>query len=276
MSIDTGNTSPDSTSGATARPAVTAECIAQHNGIACNNCSLTDLCIPVGVKNTDMEMLDEIIVRHTPLKRGQYWFRAGDRFRAIYAVRSGCLKTCVTTGAGEEQICGFHLPGEIIGLDAIDSGYYKSSAKVLQSSSVCEIPFEQLERMFSDAPSLQHQMLRIMSREIDNEQWLITLLGKSAADARVAAFLCNLSNRFAVRGYSASQFVLGMPRHDIGNYLGLAVETVSRVITRFQKENLLTASGKQIHIHNLKQLYDITGILKTPDYVTQAHPGNSL
>jgi CRP/FNR family transcriptional regulator len=108
-------------------------------------------------------------------------------------------------------------------------------------------------------------MLRIMSREIDNEQWLITLLGKSAADARVAAFLCNLSSRFAARGYSATRFVLGMPRHDIANYLGLAVETVCRVITRFQKQDILTANGKQIHIHNLKQLYEITGTLRMPD-----------
>jgi CRP/FNR family transcriptional regulator len=243
------------------------QAVGKRQNIACHLCSLSKLCIPMGVQNVDLEKLDEIIVRHDPLKRGEHWYRAGDPFTSIYAVRSGCLKTYVLSGSGAEHICGFHLPGEIIGLDAIEAGFYKSSAKVLQACSVCEIPFERLNEIFDDAPSLQRQLLRIMSKEIYNEQWLITLLGKTSADERVAAFLCNLSNRFAVRGYSPHEFVLGMPRHDIGNYLGLAVETVCRVFTRFQKEKLLTAKGKQINIHKLKQLYELAGTLQIPPYV---------
>lgn len=239
--------------------------IAQN--ISCGHCSLTNLCIPVGVGAKELQKLDENIIHHETLKRGQHWFRAGDRFRSIYAVRSGCIKTYILTGAGEEQICGFHLPGEIIGLDAIDCGFYKSSAKVLQTSSVCEIPFDRLDNLLNDIPSLQKQLLRIMSKEIDNDQWLITLLGKTSADARVAAFLCNLSHRFAVRGYSAYDFILGMPRHDIANYLGLAVETVCRVFTRFQQQKYLTANGKQIQIHELKKLYELTGTLPLPAYL---------
>ena len=235
--------------------------------LACQLCSLSKLCIPMGVPNVDLQKLDEIIVRHNPRKRGEHWFRAGDAFTSIYAVRSGCLKTYVVSGSGEEHICGFHLPGEIIGLDAIEAGFYKSSARVLQSSSVCEIPFSSLNDIFDDAPSLQRQLLRIMSKELYNEQWLITLLGRTTADERVAAFLCNLSNRFALRGYSAHEFVLGMPRHDIGNYLGLSVETVCRVFTRFQKEKLLTANGKHIHIHKLKELYQLANTLQIPSYI---------
>lgn len=251
------------------RPKTILPAAGNYNNVACHHCSLSKLCIPMGVQNVDLEKLDEIIVRHDPLKRGQHWFRSGDLFTSIYAVRSGCLKTYVISGSGEEHICGFHLPGEIIGLDAIEAGFYKSSAKVLQTCSVCEIPFDRLNDIFDDAPSLQRQLLRIMSKEIYNEQWLITLLGKTSADERVAAFLCNLSHRFAVRGYSAHEFVLGMPRHDIGNYLGLAVETVCRVFTRFQKEKLLTANGKHIHIHKLKELYEVASTLQPPAYLTQ-------
>lgn len=239
-----------------------------QQNISCSHCSLTNLCIPVGIGIKELKKLDEHIIHHETLKRGQHWFRAGDRFRSIYAVRSGCIKTYILTDSGEEQVCGFHLPGEIIGLDAIDCGIYKSSARVLQTSSVCEIPFDRLEGLFNDIPALQKQLLRIMSKEIDNDQWLITLLGKTSADARVAAFLCNLSNRFAIRGYSAYEFILGMPRHDIANFLGLAVETVCRVFTRFQQEKYLIANGKQIQILQLKKLYELTGTLHAPDYLS--------
>lgn len=231
--------------------------------VACESCALAQICFPRSIECSALQQLDSIIGRHAPQKKGFYWFSEGDKFRSVFAVRSGVVKTFKLTESGKEQVCGFYLPGEIIGLDAIDSGYYSSTARVLQPCSVCEIPFDRLRDIYHQYPGLQMHLLNLMSRELHNNQWLITLLGKNSAEERVAAFLCNISSRFKQRGYSAKDFILGMPRSDIGNYLGLAVETVSRVFTRFQNEGALIAKGKQIHIRNLSQLHKIAG-LTTP------------
>lgn len=228
--------------------------------VACESCSLGQICFPRNIECNALQQLDSIIVRHTPQKKGFYWFSEGDKFRSVYAVRSGVVKTFRLTESGKEQVCGFYLPGEIIGLDAIDHGYYSTSARVLQPCSVCEIPFDRLEYLYHQYPGLQMHLLNLMSRELHNNQWLITLLGKNSAEERVAAFLCNISGRFKQRGYSARDFILGMPRSDIGNYLGLAVETVSRVFTRFQNDGVLNAKGKQIHIQDLPRLSKIAGL----------------
>ena len=214
------------------------------DNIACKLCALATLCLPRGIGENELERLDNIIIHREPKKRGSYWFRTGEKFRSIFAVRSGCIKTYRISDNGEEQISGFYLPGDIIGLDAIESGEYSCSAKVLQTSSVCEIPYAQLEKLCDEAPYIYKQFINILSREILTEQWLITLLGRTTAESRVAALLCNISDRFAQRGYSATSFILGMPRSDIGNYLGLAVETVSRVFSRFHNDGLIIAKGK--------------------------------
>jgi len=227
--------------------------------IDCNHCSLENMCFPTKIDVNDLTAFSQLVIHHKPLKRGQYWFRTGEKFRSIFVVRSGSVKTSVVTHAGSQQIRGFYLPGEIFGLDALDAGYYTTSAQVLQSSSVCEIPFTKLDELCTLLPSLPRQLLHIMSKEIHNEQCLIAMLGNTTAEERIAAFLSNMSQRFSQRGYSANEFILGMPRIDIGNHLGLAVETVSRVITRFQKEGLLTARGKQIKILERDRLYKIAG-----------------
>ena len=213
-----------------------------------------------GIHEQELEKLSGIIVQREPKKRGSYWFNAGEKFRAIYAVRSGCVKTYRISESGEEQISGFYLPGDIIGLDAIESGQYSCSAKVLQTSSVCEIPFAQLEKLCQENPHIYRQFINLLSREILNEQWLITLLGRTTAESRVAALLCNISERFAQRGYSAFNFILGMPRSDIGNYLGLAVETVSRVFSRLHNDQLISAKGKQIRILDRDRLRQLAGL----------------
>jgi CRP/FNR family transcriptional regulator len=206
-----------------------------------------------------MERLDSIIQRKHPLSRGEYLFQAGTPFRAIYAIRSGSVKTFTATEDGQEQVTGFHLPGEIVGLDAISSETHNCSARALETTSVCEIPYGRLEELSAEISSLQRQLLRVMSKEILQDEHMMMLLGRKAADQRLAALLLSISNRFKQRGFSASEFNLSMSRNDIGNYLGLAVETVSRLFTRFQEEGILEANRKHVRILDLKRLTELAG-----------------
>lgn len=214
----------------------------------CKDCSLASLCLPLSLNLEDMDALDEIVKRGRPLKKGEYLFHQGDAFNSVYAVRSGALKTFSLSDAGEEQITGFHLPSELVGLAGMDAQSYPMSAIALETTSICEIPFEHLEELSAQLPQLRRQLMRLMSREIRDDQQMMLLLSKKTADERIATFLVNLSARFRARGFSANQFRLSMSRNEIGNYLGLAVETVSRVFTRFQQNELIAAEGKEIHI----------------------------
>lgn len=225
----------------------------------CKDCSLAALCLPLSLDLSDLNALDAIVKRSRPLKKGEFLFRQSDTFNSVYAVRSGSLKTFNITDCGEEQITGFHLPSEFVGLSAMDTEQYPVSAIALETTSICEIPFERLDELSVTLPQLRRQLMRIMSREIRDEQQMLLLLSKKNADERIATFLINLSARFRARGYSPYQFRLAMSRNEIGNYLGLAVETVSRVFTRFQQNNLLKAEGKEIHLLNLIELCALAG-----------------
>jgi CRP/FNR family transcriptional regulator len=207
----------------------------------------------------DLNALDEIVKRSRPLKKGEFLFRQGDTFNSVYAVRSGSLKTFSITDCGEEQITGFHLPSEFVGLSGMDTDNYPVSAIALETTSICEIPFDRLDDLSASLPQLRRQLMRIMSREIRDDQQMMLLLSKKTDDERIATFLVNLSARFRSRGYSPYQFRLAMSRNEMGNYLGLAVETVSRVFTRFQQSSLLSAEGKEIHILNLIELCALAG-----------------
>src|SRR5690606_4391649 len=210
----------------------------------CKDCSLAVLCLPLSLNMEDLNALDEIVKRGRPLKKGEYLFRQGDIFNSVFAVRAGSLKTFSVTDLGEEQITGFHLPSELVGLSGMDTELYPVSAQALETTSVCEIPFERLDELSTQLPQLRRQLMRLMSREIRTDQQMMLLLSKKTADERIATFLVNLSARFRARGFSANQFRLAMSRNEIGNHLGLAVETVSRVFTRFQSSGLLQAEGK--------------------------------
>ena len=225
--------------------------------VACQDCSLYPLCLPTGISGEELELLDRIIKRGTPLKRGEHLFQVGNPFQSIYAVRSGSIKTYTPTEDGMEQVTGFHLPGELLGLDAINTGVHPCAAKALETTSLCEIPFDQLGELSKRIPSLQQQLLKIMSKEILHDQSLLMLLGKRSAEERIAALLLSLSTRYSLRGFSPTEFNLSMSRNDIGNYLGLAVETVSRIFTRFQDEGLLTVQRKFIKIINLDSLHSV-------------------
>ena len=229
------------------------------NQAHCRDCSLASLCLPLSLNMDDMDALDQIVKRGRPLKKGEYLFRQGDVFNSVFAVRSGALKTFSLSDAGEEQITGFHLPSELVGLSGMDSEAYPVSAQALETTSVCEIPFERLDELSTQLPQLRRQLMRVMSREIRDDQQMMMLLSKKTADERIATFLVNLSARFRARGFSANQFRLAMSRSEIGNYLGLAVETVSRVFTRFQQNQLLEAEGKSVHILDPIELCALAG-----------------
>jgi CRP/FNR family transcriptional regulator len=228
--------------------------------VACKECSLHQLCLPSSINGSDLEKLDQIIERKRPLKRNEHLFQIGSLFNSIYVVRSGSLKTYSPTVDGQEQVTGFHLPGEVLGLDAIGKGQHPCAAKALETTNVCEVPFHNLEELTQQLPSLQHQLLRLMSKEIFDDQELMLLLGKKTAEARLSAFLLSISLRFKQRGFSSAEFYLSMSRNDIANYLGLAVETVSRMFTRFQEDGIIHAERKHIVINDRSMMQKIAGI----------------
>ncbi len=225
----------------------------------CKDCSLSGLCLPLSLNMQDMEALDDIVKRGRPLKKGETLFRQGDAFSSVFAIRSGALRTFSVTDSGEEQITGFHLPSELVGLSGMDTETYPVTAQALETTSVCEIPFDRLDELSVLLPQLRRQLMRIMSREIRDDQQMMLLLSKKTADERIATFLINLSARFSARGFSANQFRLPMSRNEIGNYLGLAVETVSRVFTRCQASGLLEAEGKEVRILDSIRLCALAG-----------------
>jgi CRP/FNR family transcriptional regulator len=201
------------------------------------------LCLPRGMSSDDVDALDQIVKRQQPYQPRQHIFRAGDPCNALFAVRSGALKSYCTTEDGDEQVLGFTLPGELVGLDGLHNGAYASSAIVLETASVCELPYDRLEALCYSLPGLNRQLMR-----------MLLLLGKRTAEERLAAFLLSLSSRYKSRGLSAAAFNLPMSRQDIGNYLGLAIETVSRLFAHFQKDELLTVNRRQIVLVGISRL----------------------
>ena len=228
--------------------------------VSCGNCRLASICLPLALEHDDIEELDKIIQRSKPLQKNQHLYREGDEFQSVFAVRSGTLKAYKTTDDGREQVTGFYFPGEILGMDGISNNYHASSAKALETAAVCEIPFSSLEKLSALMPSLQRHFFQLMSREITEDQQLITLLSKNSADERVASLMLSISTRNARRKLSATQFRLSMSRVDIGNYLGLTVETVSRVFSRMQKMDMLRVDNKEIEILDVDSLREMANL----------------
>ncbi len=226
-----------------------------HNrAINCGDCRMNALCLPIALQAHEIDRLNEIVERGRPLQRGDYIYHAGEMFRSIYAVRSGAIKGFAVNNQGVEQVTGFYLPGEIFGMDGIGHPNHINSAIALETSAICEIPFSRMEDLSAKIPSLQRHFFALMSREITSDQQLITMLSKNSAEERVATLLTSISARNARRNLSDSRFRLPMSRADIGNYLGLTVETVSRVFSRFQKQQVLQVDKKEIEILDLDKL----------------------
>lgn len=221
---------------------------------ACSQCNLLELCLPFGMDEQEIQRLDELVGTRRKVKRQQPLYRAGDPFEAIYAIRVGWFKTDVVLEDGREQVTGFQMTGEMLGLDGISTEAHSCNAIALEDSEVCVISYERLEELSREFEGLQHQFHKVMSREIVRDHGVMMLLGSMRAEERLAAFLLNLSQRFTARGFSGTDFHLRMTRDEIGSYLGLKLETVSRAFSRFQDEGLITVQQKHIRIVDLPQL----------------------
>jgi len=219
--------------------------------VACSRCTLGDLCLPRGLSADETERFEQIVHRSRPIQPGEHLFRAGDEFRSVASVRTGCFKSYVIDHEGQEQVLGFHLPGEIIGLDAIHSLKHTANVVALDTSAVCGLTFENVTNLARHMPELQAELFRVMSQRISE---LETIAGDLSADERIALFLISLSNRFSRRGYSDKEFILAMSRRDIASYLRLATETVSRVLARFQKAKTVKVDRKQVRILDMDGL----------------------
>ena len=221
---------------------------------ACSQCNLRELCLPIGLSVQEFAKLDALVGSGRKIKRGQSLYRAGNPFEAIYAVRTGFFKTDILLEDGREQVTGFQMAGEIMGLDGISNEIHSCNAVALEDGEVCVIPFIMLEQLQSEISALQHHIHKVMSREIVRDQGVMILLGTMRAEERLAVFLLNLSQRFAARGYSATEFHLRMTRDEIGSYLGLKLETVSRALSHFQENGLISVQQKHILILDMEGL----------------------
>jgi CRP/FNR family transcriptional regulator len=222
--------------------------------VACSTCTLRELCLPIGLNAVDLEKVDTIINRRQRYKPGQHVYRTGDLFQFLYAIRLGSFKTYELNKDGREQVSGFHMAGELIGLDAISTDTHACSAVALEDSEICEIPFIKLESLIREMPTLQRQFHRLMSREITSDHRLMMLLGTLTAEERLATFLSNLSERLRARGLSSTAIHLAMSREEIGNYLGLKLETVSRMFSKFQEDGLVEVDRRNVKIKDLEAL----------------------
>lgn len=224
---------------------------------ACKECSLRELCLPLGLAEPDLSALDKLIKRRRTLKKGETLYRFGDPLKSLYALKSGTVKTTGLMEDGRVQVTGFYMPGELLGIDAINTDQHPCSAEALEAAEVCEIPYQALESLAHQIPGLQHQLFRVMSREIVRDEQMLMMLGRMTAEERLAASLLNFSRRQARLGMPASEIRLTMSRQDLGDYLGLALETVSRLFSRFQEEGLISVHGRQISIIDSKRLQSI-------------------
>ena len=219
--------------------------------VACSNCNLRELCMPVGLSDQDLLRIEEVVETKRKIKRG------ANLFNALYAIRTGFFKTYVATEDGREQVTGFQMAGEIMGLDGIVSDHHTCNAVALEDAEVCVMPFDQIEHLSREVKALQHHVHKIMSREIVREHGVMLLLGSMRAEERLAAFLLNLVQRLHARGFSRTELVLRMTREEIGSYLGLKLETVSRTFSKFAEEGSIEVKQRHVQILNPQALQQI-------------------
>lgn len=221
---------------------------------SCGHCSLQQLCLPAGISSQDLQRLDEIVRKRRPIARGERLFRLGEALTSVYVARDGAFKTVSVDEEGEEQIIGFHLAGELIGLDALGAGTHRCEAVALETANVCDVPFEQLATVAAQLPSLQQQLLRVIGQSVGRDQDHMGMLVRRQANERIALFLHGLGERYRHIGQSATSFRLPMSREDIAKFLGLAFETVSRGFTRLQDDGVIAVSGRRVEIVNKAEL----------------------
>jgi CRP/FNR family transcriptional regulator len=231
----------------------------------CSLCSFNKLCLPQGLNDDDVARLDQIIARRRRVARDEKLYSSGNSFSSLYAVRFGHFKTVQVSQRGEQQIGGFHMAGDLLGMEAIGSGHHTVDAVALEDSEVCEIPFARLQELVMQVPVLLQQFHRTMSREIQREQSVMLFLSHMRAEQRLALFLLNLSGRYAQRGYSSTSFQLRMSREDIGGYLGLTVESVSRQLARLRADGLISISNRDLSILDRTRLEGVSSGIPAPE-----------
>lgn len=216
--------------------------------VACSNCNLRELCMPLGLNSEELERIDEVVATRRKVKRGAMLFHNGEKFAALFAIRTGFFKTCIATEDGRDQVTGFQMAGEIIGLDGIVGDHHTCDAVALEDAEVCVMPFDRIEELSREVNALQRHVHKIMSREIVREHGVMLLLGSMRAEERLAAFLLNLVQRLHARGFSQLELVLRMTREEIGSYLGLKLETVSRTFSKFVEEGIVEVKQRHVRI----------------------------
>ncbi len=225
--------------------------------VACSSCNLRELCMPVGLQPDELRRIDDIVATRRKVRRKETLFRNGERFTSLYAIRTGVFKTRVASEDGRDQVTGFQMAGEIIGLDGIVNDQHTCDAVALEDSEVCVMPFDRIEELSREVTALQRHVHQIMSREIVREHGVMLLLGSMRAEERLAAFLLNLVQRLHARGFSRSELVLRMTREEIGSYLGLKLETVSRTLSKFMDDGIIEVRQRHLRIANPEALQNI-------------------
>ncbi len=227
--------------------------------VACSNCNLRELCMPIGLEIADMKKLDEVVATRRQVKQGQMLFGNGDAFTSLYAIRTGFFKTCISNEDGREQVTGFQMAGEIIGLDGIVNDQHSCNAVALEDAEVCVMPFSNVEELSREFPVLQRHVHKVMSREIVRENGMMMMLGNMRAEERLAAFLLNLVQRLHARGFSQSEMILRMTREEIGSYLGLKLETISRTFSKLSDDGIIEVKQRYVKIlapDELKKIFN--------------------
>ncbi|WP_237263704.1 fumarate/nitrate reduction transcriptional regulator Fnr [Thiomicrorhabdus immobilis] len=227
---------------------------------SCFNCGLQKICFPTGLLKTDIDRLDDIVERKSPLKKNQHLYEAGQKFTSIFAIRAGAVKLYSYSDLGEEIVHGFYLPGDVVGFDGLIENAYLYNAVALDSTSVCNLPFDQLSELSLKIPNLNQQILTVMSKKMHDGRMHSELLIKRNADQRVAQFIWNMAERYKNRGYAYDEFRLSILHRDVALYLGLTPETVSRILAKFNADHIVSWKKKEVIIYNEKLLKNIAGI----------------
>ena len=233
--------------------------------VSCEACSLSELCLSRGLTTEQMSKIDDFIERPRKMESSKQIYEPGDKFYGFYAVRTGGVKTYLTKKTGEQQILGFHLPGEIFGLDGMETTSHRCYASTMDVTSYCVLPFDRLDKLCEVLPDFRRQVYILMGHELNCDHSHQLLLGQQTAHERLATFLLNISSRFNRRGFSPNSFMLPMSRHDIACFLGIAVETVSRLFKSFQEQQIVKINRKQVDILNMDILNDMVANCEDPD-----------
>ncbi|WP_038126258.1 fumarate/nitrate reduction transcriptional regulator Fnr [Thiomicrorhabdus sp. Milos-T2] len=227
---------------------------------SCLNCGLQKICFPTGLLKSDIDRLDDIVDRKSPLKKNQHLYETGQQFSSIYAIRAGVIKLYSYSDHGEEIVHGFYLPGDVVGFDGLVDKQYLYNAIALDTTSICNLPFDELSELSLKIPNLNQQLLTVMSKKMQEGRMHSELLVKRNADQRVAQFVWNMANRYKNRGYGYDEFRLSILHRDVALYLGLTPETVSRILAKFNAEKIVSWKKKEVIIYNEKKLKNIAGI----------------